>query len=526
MGEVYRARDNRLGREVALKILAADISDDPTRRQRFEVEARAVAALNHPNIVAVYDVGTDGGVSFIVSELVDGEPIRGATFGLRKTLDIAVQIASGLAAAHDAGITHRDLKPDNILLRRDGRIKILDFGLAKMRAAPRAAATETMTVNTEPGTVMGTVGYMSPEQVRGLDVDHRSDIFSFGVILHELLSGRRPFEGETSVDTMQAILRLEVPDLPATVPGTLRQIVSHCLEKEPSNRFQSARDLGFALSAMAQSGSGSAAAAMPAHRGWPQRRTLLAVVVLVLLVGATAGVVSWLRPSAPQAWTGVFLGGPEIARFPRLAPDGHTLAFLAAVDDIDQVGVMKPDSGNWGVLTHSVDKGYCGAVSWSPDGSKIYYDRWTDVPRGIYSVPVLGGAEQLVVEDAGLPEALLDGSLLAVRYNADRQLQLFRFWPETGRLQWFPLEVSSAFGSPIRAFPEGKQAVVIGTLESPVRQRAQALLGVARQSNLPQRRRDPRRQVRSGRDNRWQPGGGYSHREGRSHSSPVHAYAH
>src|SRR5579863_6404555 len=230
MGEVYRARDTRLGRDVALKILPADVANDLSRRQRFELEARAVAALNHPNIVAVYDVGE----GYIVSELVDGESLRGAKFGLRKTLDIAAQVAGGLAAAHASGITHRDLKPENILLTRDGRVKILDFGLAKMAAAQVAgAAGETITVQTEPGLVMGTVAYMSPEQVRGQAVDPRSDLFSVGVILYEMLAGERPFGGETSVDTMRAILRQDPPDLPETLPAALRQVVAHCLEKEP-----------------------------------------------------------------------------------------------------------------------------------------------------------------------------------------------------------------------------------------------------------------------------------------------------
>ena len=195
MGEVYKARDTRLGREVALKILPAEVANDPTRRQRFELEARAVAALNHPNIVAIYDVGE----GYMVSELLVGEPLRGGKLGLRQTIDIAVQIASGLAAAHDAGIVHRDLKPDNILLTRDGRPKILDFGLAKVQASHTSSDDETVTVRTEAGVVMGTPGYMSPEQVRGLVADHRSDIFSFGVILYELLAGRRAFQAQTSV---------------------------------------------------------------------------------------------------------------------------------------------------------------------------------------------------------------------------------------------------------------------------------------------------------------------------------------
>ncbi len=215
MGEVYRARDTRLSRDVAVKILPADVANDPSRRHRFEIEARAVAALNHPNIVALYDVG-DG---YLVSELVDGKPLQSVKLALPKLLNVAVQIANGLAAAHAAGITHRDLKPGNILLTRDGRAKILDFGLAKM-AQPRAgaAATETVTAQTEPGTVMGTEGYMSPEQLRNQEEEGRSDIFSLGVILHEMLSGARPCRGETSTDIMHAILREDPPELPASVP--------------------------------------------------------------------------------------------------------------------------------------------------------------------------------------------------------------------------------------------------------------------------------------------------------------------
>ena len=470
MGEVYRARDTRLGREVALKILPAEVANDPSRRQRFELEARAVAALNHPNIVAVYDVGSEGGVSFIVSELVDGEPLRGLKLGLRKTLDLALQIADGLSAAHDAGITHRDLKPDNLLLSRSGRVKILDFGLAKVRSAHAAAATQTVTVRTEPGVVMGTVGYMSPEQVRGLEVDHRSDIFSFGVILHELLSGKRAFHGETSVDTMQAILRQDPPELPDHVPVAVRLVVAHCLEKEPAGRFQSARDLAFAISTIVQSGKESGAALAQAAPLGARGSRLLAVAALALITAAAVAGFFWLRTPPPPVWSGILLGGPELAQFPRLSPDGHTLGFMATINDIPQVAVMNPESGNWVALTHSTDNGYCQLLSWSRDGSKIYYDRWTDVPRGVYSVPALGGAEQLILENAATPEALPDGSMLMARYNSERQFQLLRFWPETGRVQTFPLELSIVFGSPIRAFPDGREAVILGTRIGPGRE--------------------------------------------------------
>ena len=254
MGEVYRARDMRLKREVAVKVLPQEFVTDPARRQRFEFEARTVATLNHPNIIAIYDLGMEDSTPFIVTELIDGEPLRAGVFALRKSLDCAVQIANGLSAAHDAGVVHRDLKPENILLTRDGHIKILDFGLARMSASRTAAvAAETLTIHTEPGVVMGTVGYMSPEQVRGKEADHRSDIFSFGVILYELLSGGRAFQGETSVETMTAILKQELPELSETVPPGVREVVHHCLDKDPGNRFQSARDLSFALTAVSQS---------------------------------------------------------------------------------------------------------------------------------------------------------------------------------------------------------------------------------------------------------------------------------
>jgi predicted Ser/Thr protein kinase len=457
MGEVYRAHDTRLSRDVALKILPPEVAGDASRRQRFELEARAVAALSHPNIVSVYDVGE----GYIVSELVDGEPLRGVKFGLRKTLDIAVQIANGLAAAHAAGIAHRDLKPDNILLTREGRVKILDFGLAKMTASrAAAAATETLTVQTEPGVVMGTAGYMSPEQVRGQAADHRSDIFSFGLVLYELLAGTRAFTGETSVEVMNAILKEDAPELPESVPPGVRQIVAHCVEKEPANRFQSARDLAFALSSLAQTGSHPVAAVPQAKKRW-----LIPMAAAVLVAAGLSAAVWWLRPAPVPTWSGVLLGGPEMAICPRISPDGHLLAFVTAME---QVGLMKLESGDYTALTKG--QGYVGVVSWSADGAHIYYDRWTDVPRGIYSVPVLGGPEQLVLEDAGTPEALPDGSLLMGRYNADRQYQLMRFWPETGRMQPFPIEISDSNYSGPRAFPDGKAAVTVGTPIGPGRE--------------------------------------------------------
>ena len=461
MGEVYRARDPRLNRDVALKILPAEVAADPSRRQRFEIEARAVAALSHPNIVAVYDVGE----GYIVSELVDGEPLRGARFGLRKTLDIAAQIASGLAAAHAAGVVHRDLKPENILLTRDGRAKILDFGLARMTQASGHPDTTMPAPLTGPGVVMGTVGYMSPEQVRGLDADHRSDIFSFGVVLHEMLGGARPFEGETAVDTMQAILREDAPDLPSTVPAGVRQVVSHCLEKDPAHRFQSARDLGFALRALAQgdSTSGSAPAVASPAPPAPRTRAWLAAGVALLAIAATALITRELtRAPAPTTWSAEQLGGPAVALHPRRSPDGRLLAFQAMVDGTTQVGVMDPESGNWNVLTSRRDLGIVEYLCWSPDGSTIYFNRTLDVPMGVFSVPFLGGEERLVIENAAHPAALPDGSLLVARINEERRSQLTRVWPDTGRMQALPVDVTydPGFRPWIRVSADGRRVVV------------------------------------------------------------------
>jgi serine/threonine protein kinase len=262
MGEVYRARDTRLGRDVAIKVLPAEFASDPERLRRFEQEARAVAALNHPNILAVYDVGAQEGAPYLVTELLDGETLRellaGGLLPLRRGVEVAVQIVKGLAAAHEKGIVHRDLKPANVFITKDGHVKILDFGIAKL-AAPKGRAelegAPTVVDATEAGTTLGTVGYMSPEQLRGQPVDHRTDIFSFGCVLYEMLSGKRAFAGETAADTITAVLSKDPAPLSgptgAAAPG-LQGILRRSLEKRPEERFSSAHDLALALNAVAE----------------------------------------------------------------------------------------------------------------------------------------------------------------------------------------------------------------------------------------------------------------------------------
>src|SRR5256714_8601805 len=267
MGEVYRARDTKLGRDVAIKILPASLSENADRLHRFEQEAQAAGALNHPNILVIFHIGTHDGAPYIASELLEGETLRermaGAALPQRKAIDYALQTAHGLAAAHEKGIIHRDLKPENLFVTNDGRVKILDFGLAKLAVGDGTKSqTEVPTrrVNTDPGTVMGTAGYMSPEQLRGKPADHRSDIFSFGAILYEMLSGRRAFRGESTADTLSAILREDPPDLSTTNRGVdpaLERIVNHCLEKSPEERFNSARDLAFAIESLSATATSS-----------------------------------------------------------------------------------------------------------------------------------------------------------------------------------------------------------------------------------------------------------------------------
>ena len=339
MGEVYRAKDSRLGRDVAIKVLPASFSADGDRLRRFEQEARAAGILNHPNITAVYDIGADeAGAPYVVTELLEGETLRSRMAGgapsPRKSLEYALQIAHGLAAAHEKGIVHRDLKPENLFVTKDGRVKILDFGLAKLthtEGGGQVTNLPTATAGTEPGVVLGTLGYMSPEQVRGRPADARSDIFSFGAILYEMLSGKRAFHGDSAADTMSAILREDPPDLSVTnqniSPG-LERVVRHCLEKNPEERFHSAHDLAFDLESLSDS-SGVRASALPAsprRSAWMGRALASAVALALALL---AGHFLWRSaPPSPSFRRITFRrGNIGSARF---APDGQSAVYSAA----------------------------------------------------------------------------------------------------------------------------------------------------------------------------------------------------
>src|SRR6267142_3417971 len=363
MGEVYSATQNSLGRQVAIKVLASASALDPERLRRFEQEARAASALNHPNIISIYDVGRDKSTSYIAMELVDGKTLRAlleaGPLGIKKALQIATQIADGLAKAHAAGIVHRDLKPENVMVSRDGFVKILDFGLAKLLPA-LDNSSETMTAvtpGTHPGMVMGTAGYMSPEQARGGEVDYRSDLFSFGSMLYEMVVGKQAFKGASTAQTLTAIIEDDpqpVAEANPKTPTPLRWIIERCLAKEPDDRYASTRDLARDLRSIRDHLSEATTSAQIPHAPAGSQRPKWLIPAL-LFVGAMilGGVlVFWLRPQvAPSSVTLRYLTFSGNDFGPSISPDGQTVAFVSGRDGTLRIWLKQLESGSETALT-------------------------------------------------------------------------------------------------------------------------------------------------------------------------------
>ncbi len=484
MGEVYRARDPRLGRDVAIKVLPASFSAVPDRLRRFEQEAQAAGALNHPNITAVYDIGQHDNAPYVVQELLEGETLRvelsGGRFSPRKAIDYALQITQGLAAAHDKGIVHRDLKPENLFVTKEGRVKILDFGLAKLTQVGQSGPSTnlpTVTPGTEPGVVMGTLGYMSPEQVKGRPADARSDIFSFGAIFYEMLSGKRAFHADSAGETMAAILKEEPPDLSVTneniSPG-LERILRHCLEKNPERRFQSASDIAFAVEALsglsAPGAAAGAAASASARRNvapWPLR-----VAAVAILAAAFAGVYALGRRAAPPVTSPSFspLSFRQEPIFnARFAPDGKTVVYSSAPSgNTPQISSLRPDFPG-------TTRGLSGVhlLSISSKGELAVLTRPQYLGHALFEgtlsrMPLEGGAPREIL--AGVREAdwSPDGTDLALirSMNGKDRLEF-----PAGKVLY---EVGGYLSNP-RFSPDGKH---IAFFEHPVKYDDRGLVGV------------------------------------------------
>ncbi len=402
MGEVYRARDPRLSREVAVKILPESASVDPLRLHRFQQEARAAGALSHPNVLVVFDVGSHDGMPYLVFEMLEGATLKEhITLGPlppRKAVDYAIQIAEGLAAAHDKGIIHRDLKPGNLFVTRSGRVKILDFGLAKLQepldttAAASGDSNAEMTTDTEIGKGMGTAGYMSPEQLQGLPVDHRADIFALGTVLYEMLSGRRAFPGRSAPAIREAILRSDASSLVAVrdIPPTLARLVQRCLEKNPTERFQSAHDVGLALRLLSEPEEDRP---RPWPRRWAMAVGLLGVVALGLMaVRGRLGYVPGVSVSPPKVVPFTSFSGREFQ--PALSADGQYVAFAWDGENGDNFNIYNRRVGSEALVRLTSDPGDAYCPAWSPDGSWIAFIRVNGTDAAVFVVSSAGGPER------------------------------------------------------------------------------------------------------------------------------------
>jgi Tol biopolymer transport system component len=434
MGEVYRASDQRLGRDVALKILKPSLAHDQDRLRRFEQEARAAATLSHPNVVAIYDIGMHEGAPYIVSELLEGQTLRerllNGALPQRQVLDYASQIVQGLVAAHEKHIVHRDLKPENLFITKDGRIKILDFGIAKLTTSEfgsepgDAASAASMTTQTKSGSVLGTLAYMSPEQLRGKAVDHRSDIFSFGAIFYEMLTGKRAFAGETQVDTMTAILKEDPPEMireGADIPLACEKVVRHCLEKEPENRFQSARDLAFALNTLADATTSKQISAI--HIGTKLLRTwLLGVAAALLLTAGAIFLGARLKPVAnPEFHRVTFERGTVYSA--RFTADGRTIVYgaswngrpLQIYSTIPESLLARPLGLNSAYLLGLSRSGELALTLRGRPGSRLEFENGM-----LARSPMIGGTPREILQDVAWADWSPAGELAVVHHANGR----------------------------------------------------------------------------------------------------------
>ena len=416
MGEVYRARDSRLGREIALKILPAEFSTSRERLDRFEQEARSASALNHPNIITIYDVGSSNSISYLCMELVEGKSLRDVLnegpIPFRRAVTIASQLADGLAKAHAAGIVHRDLKPENLMISKDGFLKILDFGLAKMTLTPTLEASNLQT-QTGVGMLVGTAGYMSPEQASGKSIDFRSDQFSFGAILYEMITGKRPFKKNTAAETMAAIIRDEPESLNSLNPQTppvLRWIVDRCMAKDPEDRYASTRDLARDLQAIrdhiSEVNSPTAIAAQP-----PKRFRFLIPSLILIAFLAGAALTYWLiqpKPLEPIKMTTLTYSGKDYS--PAVSPDGKLIAFCSDRSGSPRIWIKQLTGGSEVVLTSGTDD----YPRFSSDGSTIYFIRHNKVSSSsLYRIPVVGGVERKILDNVQSADVSPDGKKIA-----------------------------------------------------------------------------------------------------------------
>ncbi|HYC89018.1 MAG TPA: protein kinase [Thermoanaerobaculia bacterium] len=418
MGHVFRATDTRLDRKVAIKVLPQHRWTDPQVRLRFEREARALSSLSHPHLCALYDVGelTQGGATspYLVMELLEGETLRERLenrLSIRKALLWGAQIAEGLAAAHAKGVIHRDLKPENVFITEGELLKILDFGLA---TTPPMGGDSSTAVRTEPGIVMGTAHYMSPEQVRGTNLDARSDIFSLGIVLFEMLTGSVPFRARSAVETMNSILVDDPPDLPG-VPDAVQDLVRRCLEKDPAQRFASAKDLAFALETAAKNVHTSAKATVPVRHGESPGEGRKAKVVLLVLMAAAIGTAAWLsrdtqEPEPPRLRTLTWSGRDSS---PAASPDGKLIAYVSARDGTRRIWLKQLADGTEAPVTAGPDD---SAPRFSPDGSALLFTR----ANALYRVGVVGGDPRKLVDNAFDGDWSPDGRRIAFIRDVSR----------------------------------------------------------------------------------------------------------